>query len=100
MLDIYRAPNQDHWLYVVVANLGYSETLRLSLRSLSLSRLGFANKDPALTHLGREAYGKALRRLQCELRQPTVKANDGVLAAMRALSLYEVLFNRPHPARS
>ena len=75
---------------MVVANLGSSETLRISLRALSLSRIGFANKDPVLTRSGMETYGKALRRLQRALQQPTVQADDGVLAAMRALSLYEV----------
>lgn len=85
---------------MVVANLASSETLRVSLRALSLSRLGFASKDPALTHSGMETYGKALKRLRCALHQPTRELDDGVLAAMRALSLYEASRGRQRPFRS
>jgi hypothetical protein len=89
-IDVYLPPSCDHWLHGVAGVLHSSETLRISMRALGLSRLGFSVNDQAMLRSGLEAYGKALGHVRDELQKPTSQIGDGTIAAIRVLALFQV----------
>ena len=64
--------------------------LGLSIKALSLTRLGWQNEDVALSTRGRTMYGNALKELQKALWTEDLMWLDETFAAAYTLSVYEV----------
>ncbi|KAL9086239.1 MAG: hypothetical protein Q9159_004304 [Coniocarpon cinnabarinum] len=78
------------WLQQAAFLPNQGEALRLSLRALSLSRIGWANNDEALRGEARSTYTAALAALQKALWNSDLANRDETLAAGRVVTLYEV----------
>lgn len=73
-------------------------TLRYATLAVSTSIIGAQNEDTQLKMKGLEAYGVAVNEMNKSLRDPVRCRGDGLLAAVRLLRIYEVLFgSNPNP---
>lgn len=64
--------------------------LRLSLKALAMTRLGWLRKDDAFIHEGQVIYGHALRELQKALYDQHLVWQDETMATCNVLASYEV----------
>lgn len=78
------------WLQQSICIPNPSPVLRLSLRALAMTRLGWLQKDDAFVHDGRVIYGNALRELQKALYDQHSMWQDETMATSNVLALYEV----------
>ena len=62
----------------------------MSLKALAMTRLGWMNRDTALSIRGRNHYGLALKHLQRALYDKKLMWQDDTLAAAYCLAVYEV----------
>ena len=81
---------QVPWLQQALSLPDPSSALRLSLKALAMSRLGWIHRDSALTLSGRALYGQALQVIQKALYDETTMWQDETLASGNILSIYEV----------
>ena len=81
---------QVPWLQQTLSLPDPSPALRLSLKALAMSRLGWIHRDGALTLSGRTLYGQALQVIQKALYDETTMWQDETLASGNILSVYEV----------
>lgn len=81
---------QVPWLQQALSLPDPSPALRLSLKALAMSRLGWIHRDNALTLSGRALYGQALQVIQKALYDESTMWQDETLASGNILSLYEV----------
>jgi hypothetical protein len=65
--------------------------LSCSFAALSLTRMGMVMKDEGLIRRARGQYGYALTALQSALYDPELAFEDRTLAAIRTMSIYEIL---------
>ena len=70
-----------------------SSLLQLSLKALSMTRLGWMDGDTVLATRGRAQYGLALKNLQRALWDKTLMWQNNTLAAAYCLSIYEVFIS-------
>ena len=68
----------------------HDRALTCSVTALSLARMGLILKDRSLIAQGRAQYALALASLQYALYDPVLAFQGNTLAAIRALSIYEV----------
>lgn len=78
------------WLITVVSRGERSTALEVSLKALTMARIGRAVGDNALVRSGNVAYGLALCKLQAALYDDRLARSNDTLAAGRALAFYEV----------
>ena len=78
------------WLHQAIGLQNPGDALYLSLKALSMTRLGRLCKDEKLAFQGAIFYGRALRQLQRALQDRTIVCQDETLAAGFILALYEV----------
>ena len=81
---------QDHWMWAAFTEQHHGRALTCSMSALSLARMGMVAKDQGLIASGRDQYAQALASLQYALYDPMLAFQDTTLAAIRALSIYEV----------
>ena len=86
---------QVPWLQQTLSLPNPSPALRLSLKALAMSRLGWFHRDGALTLSGRTLYGQALQVIQKALYDETTMWQDETLASGNILSAYEVCTSSP-----
>ena len=78
------------WLQQSIVHQHAGETLKLSLKALAMTRLGWMNSDDAVAVRGRVYYGRALQQVQKDLWSENMMWEDVTLAAGFVLSIYEV----------
>ena len=78
------------WLQHSISVPNPPPALRLSLRALAMTRLGWLQKDDAVIHEGKVIYGYALRELQKALYDQRSVWQDETMATCNVLALYEV----------
>ena len=78
------------WLQKALDLPDPSPALRLSLKALALTRLGWIHRDNTLTLNGRVLYGQALQETQKALYDERTMWQDETLATGNVLALYEV----------
>ena len=87
-------PSRDHcgrgWLQQAIGLQNPGDALHLSLKAISMKRLGRLCGDDRLAFQGEVCYGTALQQLRKALRSDTVIWHDETLAASFILALYEV----------
>ncbi|GAB7355277.1 hypothetical protein MBLNU459_g5820t2 [Dothideomycetes sp. NU459] len=84
------------WLITVVSRGERSRALEVSLKALTMARIGRAVGDNALVRSGNVAYGLALCKLQAALYDDRLARSDDTLAAGRALAFYELAESSSH----
>ena len=96
-LDIYfpkdvvaRHDSNHMWLQQAAFLPNHGEALRLALRAVSLSRVGWCHNDDALVMEGRTTYTAALAAFQQALWTPELANRDETLAAGRVVTTYEL----------
>ena len=88
--------NGRGWFRQAIGLQNPGEALQMSLKAMSMTRLGRLYKDDRLAFQGATWYGKALRQLRRALKSETGVYLDETLAAGFLLALYEV---SPHRIR-
>ncbi|KAG8531434.1 uncharacterized protein KY384_003063 [Bacidia gigantensis] len=83
-------PSPCPWLQEIMFTTDPHPALKLSLKALALTRLGWLNQDDALSKMGQSNYGLALKHIQHALWDPLAKWSDHTLAAAHLLSIYEL----------
>ena len=78
-------------MYTVITLNDLGPTLSCAFAALSLARIGLVYQDQQLILQSRSQYGVALASLKHILNIPELAFQDRTLAAMRTLSIYEVL---------
>ena len=78
------------WLQQSICVPNPPPALRLSLKALAMTRLGWLRKDEAFVHEGKVIYVNALRELQKALYNQNSMWQDETMAACNVLALYEV----------
>ena len=79
------------WMWTILDLTDYGRALSCSFAALSLARVGMVRKDESLIMQARAQYSLALTSLQKALYDPELAFQDRTLAAIRTLSIYEVL---------
>lgn len=85
----YRNEVGLNWLRQALDLASPTEALQLALQSLTLTRVGWFNRDKNLAMQGRQIYGEALRSLQNALYDPKLRLDEQTLVAARTMILYE-----------
>ena len=85
-------PSPAPWLENALLTNNAGPALRLSLKALALTRLGWIDGNDALTIRGRYQYGLALKHIQRALYDPREMEQDDTLASAHCLAIYEVGF--------
>lgn len=67
-------------------------TLRYATLAISISIIGAQDGNTQLSLKGLEAYGMAIREMKKSLMDPVRRRGDGLLAAVRVMRLFEILF--------
>ncbi|KAI9716410.1 MAG: hypothetical protein M1828_000352 [Chrysothrix sp. TS-e1954] len=89
--DVVARHDPNHiWLQQAAFLANPGSALRLSLRAISMVRVGFNRHDHTLIAQGRETYVCALRELQNALGHDVKMKEDRTLAACRVLTMYEL----------
>ena len=80
------------WLQQIISSPSPPDTeaLQLSLKALTVTRLGRMNQDDRLALQGQSCYVRALQQLQKALRSDHTVGRDETFAAGYLLALYEV----------
>lgn len=80
------------WLQQVISSPSPPDTdaLQLSLKALTITRLGRMNQDDRLALQGQSCYVRALHQLQKALRSDHAVGQDETFAAGYVLALHEV----------
>ena len=78
------------WLQQSICVPNPPPALRLSLKALAMTRIGWVRKDDAFFHEGKIIYGYALRELQKALYDQRLMWQDETMATCNVLTLYEV----------
>ena len=97
-LDMYlpketeaRYDSNHQWLRLASFLPNPITSLRLSLRALALSRIGWLKSDESIISEGRSTYTAALSALQETLSNTELARRDDTLAATHAIATYELL---------
>lgn len=83
------------WLEIACALDSPGQVLRLGLHALAASRVGFSRNDESLSLEARKIYGEALQALVSTLNTTDALRDDEILAAARALMIFEVSWTPP-----
>lgn len=83
------------WLHQSICLPNPPLALRLSLKALALTRLGWLHRDDAFIRGGMVVYGNALRELQKALYDKQSMWQDETLATCNVLALYELSESTP-----
>ena len=78
------------WLQQSICLPNPPTALRLALKAVAMTRLGWFHKDDAFVRGGRVIYGNALRELQKALYDERLMWRDETMATCNVLALYEV----------
>lgn len=89
--DLVARHDSNHiWLQQAAFLPKPNEALRLALRAVSLSRVGWCHNDDSLVVEGRATYTAALAAFQQALWTPELANRDETLAAGRVVTIYEL----------
>ncbi|KAK5174515.1 uncharacterized protein LTR77_001595 [Saxophila tyrrhenica] len=82
---------KETWMYTMNTLTDQGNALSASFAALSLARMGVVTGKSDLVAQGRGQYAIALTGLKRALYDPDLAFQDRTLAAMRTLSIYEIL---------
>jgi hypothetical protein len=80
------------WTGVVRSLYNSESALRYAMFALSLSTVAVQHGDAHLRVRGLQAYATAVQKLGCAFAQPGRLMGDGMLAAIRLMAFYEIVF--------
>ena len=83
------------WLPTVRALAEENSSVRVTVRAVAYTGLGWIREDSALVQHGLRLYAQALRETNQMLQDPEQTLSDAVLASCRTLSLFEMFRRGP-----
>lgn len=87
------------WLQQSICLPNPPPALRLSLKALAMTRLGWLHRNDVFVRQGRVVYGHALRELQKMICDERSLCQDETLATCNVLAIYEVSISTIHVVR-
>lgn len=84
------------WLQQAIGLQNPGEALHLSIKAMSMNRLGRSFKDGRLVFQGAQCYGSALQQLRKALQSKVTVWHDETLAAGFVLALYDVSLSKTY----